>query len=73
MNMTDEEVIEVLKTRPDLVELLHLAAELDSVLVEAMVIYADGLAAGDEEAAQKAASFLINHGRSTEAQHILEN
>lgn len=73
MNMTDKEVIEVLKTRPDLVELLHLAAELDSVLVEAMVIYADGLAAGDEEAPQKAASFLIDHGRSKEAQHILEN
>jgi len=71
--MTDKEVIEVLKTRPDLVELLHLAAGLDSVLVEAMVIYADGLAAGDKEAAQKAASFLIDHGRPKEAQRILES
>lgn len=71
--MDDREVIEVLKTRPDLVKLLHLAAELDSVLVEAMVIYADGLAAGDKEAAQKAASFLVDHGRSKAAQRILES
>ena len=27
--MTDKEVIEVLKTRPDLVEMLHRAAELE--------------------------------------------
>ena len=71
--MDDREIIEVLKTRPDLVELLHLAAELDSVLVEAMVIYADGLAAGDKEAAQKAASFLVDHGRPKAAQRILES
>ena len=71
--MDDREIIEALKTRPDLVELLHLAAELDSVLVEAMVIYADGLAAGDKEAAQKAASFLVDHGRPKAAQRILES
>ena len=70
--MNDREMIELLKSRPDLVELLHLAAELDSVLVEAMVIYADGLAAGDKEAAQKAASFLVDQGRPKEAQKILE-
>ena len=72
MNMTDKEVIEVLKTRPDLVKMLHRAAELDDVSIHAVVIYAEGLAAGDKEAAQKAARYLIDHGRPKAAQKILE-
>ena len=73
--MTDKEVIEVLKTRPDLVEMLHRAAELDDVSLHAVVILAEGLSAGEageKEAAQKAARYLIDHGRPKEAQCILE-
>ena len=71
--MTDKEVIEVLKTRPDLVEMLHRAAELDDVSLHAVVILAEGLSAGEKEAAQKAARYLIDHGRPKEAQRILES
>jgi len=70
--MTDKEVIEVLKTRPDLVEMLHRAAELDDVSLHAVVILAEGLSADEKKAAQKAARYLIDHGRPKEAQCILE-
>ena len=70
--MTDKEVIEVLKTRPDLVEMLHRAAELDDVSLHAVVILAEGLSAGEKEKAKKAARYLIDHGRPKEAQCILE-
>ena len=73
--MTDREMIELLKSRPDLVALLHLAKELDDVSLRAAVIYAEGLEAGEgeKEAAQKAASFLMDHGRPKAAQRILES
>lgn len=72
---TDEELIAWIKSwTPGQWELFHAAAELDDVSLEAMVILVEGLAAGipEKEAAQKAASFLRDHGRPEAAQMIID-
>ena len=72
--MTDKEVIEVLKARPELVEMLHLAAELDEINLEAIRILVEGLAAGENEAeaAHKAAEYLTDHGRPKAAHQVVD-
>lgn len=73
---TDEELKAWIKSwTPGQWELFHAAAELDDVSLEAMLILVECLAAGipEKEAAQKAASFLRDHGRPKAAQQIIEH
>ena len=63
-HMTDEEIITVIREKPEVIQLIREAAELPPAAAWALVVYAEAIELGatQEEAAEEAAAYLDEQG-----------